>query len=93
MQLKIGEIASLNAASQSKSLSEFFSERFVGLLLRESERERDNITTHICFFCVESTKMVFAVVVPCACFVLLGTVSLTLPADSLALFVLRVLCA
>ncbi len=35
--------------------------------------------------------MVFAVVVPLTCFVLLGTVSLALPVDSPALFVLRVL--
>ncbi len=91
MQLKIGEIASLNAASQSRSTSEFFSERFVGLLLRESESETTSQPTFV--FCVESTKMVFAVVVPPACFVLLGTVSLTLPAVSLALFVLRVSCA
>ena len=92
MQLKIGEIVSLNASSQSRSTSDFFSKHFVGLLLRESESEIASQPTFI-FGCVESTKMVFAVVVPRACFVLLGTVSLTLPADSLALFVLQVLCA
>ncbi len=72
-----------------KIIVRIFLRTFCGTALAR-ERERDNITTHI-FFCVESTKMVFAVVVPRACFVLLGTVSLTLPADLLALFVLRVL--
>jgi hypothetical protein len=89
MQLKIDEIASLNAASQSRSVSEFFSERFVGLLLRKSDSETTSQSTFV-FLCVESTKMVFAVIVPRACFVLLGTVSLMLPIDLLALFVLRV---
>ena len=88
MQLKIGEIASLNAASQSRLMSKFFSKRFVGLLLRESESKTTSQPTFVFF--VESTKMVFAVVVPRACFVLLRTVSLTLPADLRALFVLRV---
>ncbi len=37
--LKIGKIVSLNASSQSRSTSNFFSEHFVGLLLRESESE------------------------------------------------------
>jgi hypothetical protein len=69
-------------------LSEFFFECFVGLLLRKSESKTTSQPTFVFF--VESTKMVFAVVVPRACFVLLGTVSLTLPDDSLALFVLRV---
>ena len=45
------------------------------------------------FLCVESTKMVFAVVIPRACFVLLGTVSPALPVDSPALFMLQVLHA
>ena len=46
-------------------------------------------------FCVESTKMVFAVVVPHTCFILLGMVSLslTLPVNSSALFVLQLLRA
>ena len=72
-----------------KIIVRIFLRTFCGTALAR-ERERDNITTHIRFLCVESTKMVFAVVVPRACFVLLGTVSLTLPVDSLALFVLRV---
>jgi hypothetical protein len=92
MQLKNGKIASLNTASQSRSMSEFFSKHFVGLLLRESKSKTAHHNPHS-FFCVESTKMVFAVVVPCNCFVLLGTVSLALPVDSPALFVLRVLRA
>ncbi len=80
-----------------KIIVRIFSKRFVfcgTALARERERERDNTSQPTSFFCcVESTKMVFAVVVPRACFVLLGTVSLTLPVDSLALFVLRVLRA
>ena len=88
--LKIGEIVSLNASSQSRSTSDIFSEPFCGTALA-GEQEQDNITAHICFLCVESTKMVFAVVVPRACFVLLGTVSLALPVDSPVLFVQRVL--
>ena len=50
MQLKIGEIAFLNAASQSRSTSEFFSECFVGLLLRESESETTSQPTFV-FLC------------------------------------------
>jgi hypothetical protein len=65
----------------------------VGLLLRESESKTAHHNPHSIFVCVESTKMVFAVVVPPACFVLLGTVSLALPADSPVLFVLQVLRA
>ena len=93
MQLKIGEIASLNAASQSSSMSEFFSERFVGLLLRKSESKTAHHNPHSFCVCVLPTKMVFAVVDPLACFVLLGTVSLALPVNSPVLFVLRVLRA
>ena len=70
---------------------QIFLQTFCGTALAQ-EQERDNITTHIGFLCVESTKMVFAVVVPRACFVLLGTVSLALPAGLPALFVLRVPC-
>ena len=70
---------------------QIFLRTFCGTALAR-ERERDNITTHIRFLCVESTKMVFAVVVPCACFVLLGTVSLALPVNLPALFVMRVSC-
>ena len=49
MQLKIGEIASLNAASQSRSTSKFFSERFVGLLLRESKSKTAHHNPHLFF--------------------------------------------
>ncbi len=54
MQLKIGKIwylASLNAASQSRLTTEFFSEHFVGLLLRESKRKTAHHNPHWVFVC------------------------------------------
>ena len=51
MQLKIGEIASLNAASQSRLTTEFFSEHFVGLLLCESKKKTAHHNPHSFFVC------------------------------------------
>ncbi len=48
--LKIGKIASLNASSQSRSTSDFFSECFVGLLLHESESKTTSQSTLV-FLC------------------------------------------
>jgi hypothetical protein len=52
MQLKIGEIASLNALSQSRSLSEFFLRTFCGTALaREQARAKQHHNPHSFFVC------------------------------------------
>jgi hypothetical protein len=85
MHLKIGEKSVFECIIPIKINVQNFLQRFGGTALARA-RAREHINPH-CFF-VEFTKMVFAVVVPCACFVLLGTVSPALPVESPALFFL-----